>query len=255
MKVITIGRDLNNDVVINDPKVSRHHLQVIQDDYGNFRIADFGSANGTFVNGQKISGEMSLSSNDIVRIGNTTVAWKQYFAPVENRTQINPMPTYQQATDVIKKERHGFITFWFILGIIGSVLSPITAIYQYIQLDTQVNYYRYQNGYEQIADEMESLLSITQTSIILSIVAAIFGIVCIILLFNWKKIGFYGQILSSTVFGGISIYLISKIGRISGVDTTLSMILPIVSIVLGTFIFYAILQIKKNGISCWKQLE
>jgi len=98
MKVITIGRGSGNDVAINDSKVSRHHLQIIQDDYGNFRIVDFGSANGTFVNGRKISGEIPLSSNDIVRIGNTTVPWKGYFsnspAPVAN-----PTPAYQPNHD------------------------------------------------------------------------------------------------------------------------------------------------------------
>lgn len=79
MKVITIGRSSENDVIINDIKVSRHHLQIIQDDYGSFRLCDFGSANGTFVNGRKISGEIMLSKNDIIRIGNTTLAWKEYF--------------------------------------------------------------------------------------------------------------------------------------------------------------------------------
>jgi pSer/pThr/pTyr-binding forkhead associated (FHA) protein len=92
MKVITIGRSSQNDVVISDSKVSRHHLQIIQDDYGNFRLADFGSKNGTFVNGTKISGEITLSSNDVVRIGNTTVAWKQYFPP-SLPPQISPEPT------------------------------------------------------------------------------------------------------------------------------------------------------------------
>lgn len=93
MKVITIGRSSNNDVVIDDTKVSRHHLQIIQDDCGNFRISDFGSANGTFINGRKISGEIALSSNDIVRIGNTTVPWKGYF-PNHPAPVVNPTPTH-----------------------------------------------------------------------------------------------------------------------------------------------------------------
>jgi len=97
MKVITIGRSSENDVVINDNKVSRHHLQIIQDDYGNFRLSDFGSANGTFVNGRKISGEITLSSNDIVRIGNTTVPWKGYFS--RNTPVVSSKPVYQPNYD------------------------------------------------------------------------------------------------------------------------------------------------------------
>ena len=80
MKVITIGRSSENDVRINDPKVSRHHLQIVQHDDGSFSLADFGSLNGTFVNGQPVQGEIQLNSNDTIRIGNSTLAWKRYFS-------------------------------------------------------------------------------------------------------------------------------------------------------------------------------
>ena len=79
MKVITIGRDLDNDIVINDDKASRHHLQIIKEDSGNFRIIDFGSTNGTFVNERKITGEIAISTYDTVRIGNTSLPWQNYF--------------------------------------------------------------------------------------------------------------------------------------------------------------------------------
>ena len=79
MKVITIGRDTDNDIVVNDSKVSRHHLQIISE-AGNFRIVDFNSTNGTFVNNKKISGETALLINDRVRIGNTVLPWQTYFS-------------------------------------------------------------------------------------------------------------------------------------------------------------------------------
>ena len=84
MKVITIGRDLNNDIVVNDSKASRHHLQIIKAG-GSFRIVDFNSTNGTFVNDQKISGEIALFPNDIVRIGNTVLPWQTYFIERETK--------------------------------------------------------------------------------------------------------------------------------------------------------------------------
>ena len=80
MKVITVGRNQSNDVVISDPKVSRHHLQIILDDSGNYKLTDFGSKNSTFVNNNRISGEVYLNPNDIIRIGNTTLPWKNYFS-------------------------------------------------------------------------------------------------------------------------------------------------------------------------------
>ncbi|MDR2065263.1 MAG: CD225/dispanin family protein [Prevotellaceae bacterium] len=80
MKVITVGRNPANNVVINDPLVSKNHCQIIQDDYGNFSLVDNNSTNGTFVNGQRRQGQMRLNPSDIVRIGNTTLPWMSYFA-------------------------------------------------------------------------------------------------------------------------------------------------------------------------------
>ena len=79
MKVIRIGRDTGNDVVINDPLVSRIHCQIIQDDYGHFRLIDMNSSNGTFINGILRHGEVNLKISDIVIIGNTTLPWQTYF--------------------------------------------------------------------------------------------------------------------------------------------------------------------------------
>ena len=87
MKVITIGRDLDNDIVVNDSKASRHHLQIICDG-GNYRIVDFNSTNGTFVNDQKISGETTLLINDRVRIGNTVLPWQTYFPKKKKTNQV-----------------------------------------------------------------------------------------------------------------------------------------------------------------------
>ena len=79
MKVITIGRSSENDVVISDPYVGRHHCQIIENN-GKYSISSINAKNGTYVNGRKINEETGLSDSDIVRIGNTTIEWKRYFA-------------------------------------------------------------------------------------------------------------------------------------------------------------------------------
>ena len=80
MKVITIGRSKdNNNVVIEDNKVSRSHLQIIKDDNGDYYVIDLDSTNGTFVNGNRITGKVQLHKGDIVVIGNTTLSWEAYF--------------------------------------------------------------------------------------------------------------------------------------------------------------------------------
>lgn len=64
---ITIGR-ANCDVTLNNPQVSRHHAQIDRQADGSHLLRDMGSANGTFVNGQRIS-QHSLAKGDIVQIG------------------------------------------------------------------------------------------------------------------------------------------------------------------------------------------
>ena len=94
MKVITIGRSSENDVPVSDPKVSRHHLQIVQHDNGSYTLSDFGSTNGTYVNGQRVYGEIILSPNDIVRIGDTTLRWNVYFKECVGRRPAIDIPEH-----------------------------------------------------------------------------------------------------------------------------------------------------------------
>jgi pSer/pThr/pTyr-binding forkhead associated (FHA) protein len=69
---ITIGRDRDNNIPINDQLASRHHA-IIQKIKQAYFIKDLGSTNGTFVNEEQApSGKyVKLGSNDIIRIGRT----------------------------------------------------------------------------------------------------------------------------------------------------------------------------------------
>ena len=65
---VIIGRDPNAvDVYIADPIVSKTHLKIIPRG-GQFFIADLGSTNGTFVNGEKIK-ETLVNPDDMVQLG------------------------------------------------------------------------------------------------------------------------------------------------------------------------------------------
>ena len=89
MKVLTIGRSSDNDVVINDPFVGRHHCQLIKNNDSSYNIVDLGSANGTYVNGARITGGTKIKVNDIIRIGNTTLPWQGYFDDDNTRIMYN----------------------------------------------------------------------------------------------------------------------------------------------------------------------
>ncbi len=69
-----VGRDPEIDVALSDTKVSRQHAIIEQAD-GVWMIRDLGSANGTFVNGRKISEPMSLKLGDQIRVGRTLLVF------------------------------------------------------------------------------------------------------------------------------------------------------------------------------------
>lgn len=65
-EVIRVGREPSNDIVIPEVTVSGRHAQ-IEFRKGQFYLKDLRSSNGTFVNKQKVEGEVLLKSGDIVR--------------------------------------------------------------------------------------------------------------------------------------------------------------------------------------------
>jgi predicted component of type VI protein secretion system len=74
--IVTLGRDITNDIVINDPEVSRHHLRLTRG-AGGFTIEDLGSTNGTFANGQRLTGARPLRPGDMIGLGETvTLAYE-----------------------------------------------------------------------------------------------------------------------------------------------------------------------------------
>jgi predicted ester cyclase len=70
-KAIRIGRTPDNDIVLTDLLVSRHHAELRRDPAGHFELIDVGSHLGTFVNGERITHKM-LTEQDIISIGRTT---------------------------------------------------------------------------------------------------------------------------------------------------------------------------------------
>jgi len=65
----TLGRDPGNDIILRDPKVSRHHAEIVFE-RGFFVLHDLASANGTYVNGKRIR-VAPLTHGARLRMGNT----------------------------------------------------------------------------------------------------------------------------------------------------------------------------------------
>ena len=63
----TIGRLDENDICIREGHVSRQHAVINYQD-GIFTLTDMGSANGTFVNDQKLDQAFPLAAGDVIRL-------------------------------------------------------------------------------------------------------------------------------------------------------------------------------------------
>ncbi len=73
-EVTTIGRWRENDIVLADPRVSRQHARVRRVGQ-RWLLQDLDSANGTFLNGEQVCGEVSLWDGDRVSIGGVTLVF------------------------------------------------------------------------------------------------------------------------------------------------------------------------------------
>ncbi len=73
---VALGRDGSNPIRLHDNEVSRRHAEVKAADRGGFRVADLGSANGTFVNGRQID-QSPLRSGDQLRVGQTVMLFDE----------------------------------------------------------------------------------------------------------------------------------------------------------------------------------
>ena len=71
--VISLGRNLDNDIIIEDKRVSRHHAQIrfVQ---GAFFLYDLASANGTMVNNQPIE-QVTLRDGDVISLGGVAASF------------------------------------------------------------------------------------------------------------------------------------------------------------------------------------
>lgn len=70
--VLTLGREAGNDLVIEDPQISRRHSRLTRQ--GNsYLLEDLGSTNGTFINGSRVSTPVLLANGDLIGLADTVV--------------------------------------------------------------------------------------------------------------------------------------------------------------------------------------
>jgi pSer/pThr/pTyr-binding forkhead associated (FHA) protein len=86
--VVNIGRGDYNDVVISDPSVSTMHAK-LQRREAIWILTDLGSTNGTFVEGERLTGEVPLSPGTTLKFGDVSAL----FEPLDDSV---PVPKSKQ---------------------------------------------------------------------------------------------------------------------------------------------------------------
>jgi phosphoserine phosphatase RsbU/P len=103
----TVGRKVDRDLVIPDPRVSREHASIISEN-GEFFVVDQGSKHGTFVNGERVE-RHKLQRNDRLEFGARDAAYL-IFHPMrassntarEFLSQISGIQIAPEASDIEK---------------------------------------------------------------------------------------------------------------------------------------------------------
>ena len=66
--VMGIGRDPRNAITVDHPQVSRFHARLTWDN-ANLYLEDSRSANGTYINQNRLQGRQKLENNDVIGLG------------------------------------------------------------------------------------------------------------------------------------------------------------------------------------------
>lgn len=118
-KLIKVGRDSSNDIVISDSSVSRFHLELFYDEEGNVFLTDLNSTNGTFVNGNRVKGSIKLQTYDIVKLGKSDpLKWNEYKSipkKVEKEEFIEESP-------IVQNKKKPYLKIAFLVTLICGLL-------------------------------------------------------------------------------------------------------------------------------------
>jgi pSer/pThr/pTyr-binding forkhead associated (FHA) protein len=73
---LRVGRHPFNEVSLGDPGISRYHCWILLRD-GVPSVEDLASANGTYVNGERIRARRTLRTGDVIRVGSTEILFSE----------------------------------------------------------------------------------------------------------------------------------------------------------------------------------
>src|SRR6201987_2829498 len=152
----SVGRKVDKDLVIPDPRVSRDHAMIVAEN-GDFYVVDQGSKHGTFLNGERVQ-RQRLQRNDRLEFGVRDVAYV-IFSPQHTSTSntarefLSQISGIQISTDTTDLEK---LTLFLeaarklnTIGVLEEILVPL--------VDTTLKLIRAERGYVFLKDEEGNL--------------------------------------------------------------------------------------------------
>jgi pSer/pThr/pTyr-binding forkhead associated (FHA) protein len=98
--LISIGRTTENEISIQDHNVSRRHGVLVRDG-DDYQLHDFKSANGTFVNGERIMA-VKLQHGASIRLGAVELRYESVPAKAEASPSSGALPGAQQDQGILR---------------------------------------------------------------------------------------------------------------------------------------------------------
>ncbi len=84
----TLGRHPEQDIQILDRVVSKEHAIIEKNMEGHFFLRDRGSRNGTFLNGEQITGKEPLGDGDTIKLGSTELTFREDLTKPQSRNKV-----------------------------------------------------------------------------------------------------------------------------------------------------------------------
>lgn len=123
-----IGRSSETDIVLADPKLSRHHCE-IRFEEDQFVLSDLDSKNGTYVNGERVD-RRQLTSGDRIQIGAVVIYLGE--EPEQQPAEEKEQETVVQKSEEDRKEQLQFKTFYTIQDSGSSLTRILVPIAVYL---------------------------------------------------------------------------------------------------------------------------
>ena len=111
--IVTIGRDEDNEIWIDDDMASRHHAELAWNE-GNVCLTDCDSLNGVLLNGKRITGSVEVKPENLLEIGSDRFLFLpaekpepalETFDPLNNHTWRSSLESLTAGSDILPATR------------------------------------------------------------------------------------------------------------------------------------------------------